>query len=144
MSAATAAILADPAKMMEKKAPRVIRNDKQLKVYSEALFSLTALENPSEFQEEAIELLTMLVQQYQKARWTRKPSDPVSLVRHLIEAGNLSQHDLIPEFGSDTAVSLFLSGKRRLNMGQIQKLAARFKLDPNIFMTPEPCVTKSK
>jgi HTH-type transcriptional regulator/antitoxin HigA len=130
--------------MMEKKAPRVIRNDKELKVYSDVLFNLTALENPSEYQEEAIELLTMLVQQYQKARWPRKHADPVSIVRHLIEAGGLSQRDLIPEFGSDAAVSLFLSGTRRLNMGQIQKLAARFKLDANVFIAAEPCPTKSK
>src|SRR6202453_2760875 len=98
MSAATAAILADPTKMMEKKAPRAIRNDNELKVYSEELFKLTALQNPSEFQEEDIELLPMLLQQYQKARRPRIPADPLTLVRHLMEAGNLSQRDLIQEF----------------------------------------------
>ena len=67
MNAATGTVmLANPAKMIEKGAPRVIHNDKELEVYTEALFNLTALENRSDSQEEAIELLTMLVQQYEK------------------------------------------------------------------------------
>jgi HTH-type transcriptional regulator / antitoxin HigA len=134
MSAATV-ILADPTKAIENGAPHVIHSDKELKVYAQALFSLTALENPSDAQEEAIELLTMLVQQYQNERWPRRHADPVSIVRHLIEAGGLSQRDLVPQFGSETAVSLFLSGQRKLTVEQIRKLAARFKLNPGVFIS---------
>ena len=38
--------LANPAKMIAKGAPRVIPNDKELEAYTDALFKLTALENP--------------------------------------------------------------------------------------------------
>src|SRR2546429_2982604 len=40
-------VLADPAKMIAKGAPHVIHNDKELEVYTNALFQLTALEDPS-------------------------------------------------------------------------------------------------
>ena len=40
-------VLADPAKMIAKGAPHVIHNDKELELYTNALFQLTAIENPS-------------------------------------------------------------------------------------------------
>ena len=51
-------ILRDPAEMIAKGAPRVIHNDAELEAYTDALFQLTALENPSRDEVEAIELLT--------------------------------------------------------------------------------------
>src|SRR5208282_2291396 len=55
-------ILADPAKMMEKGAPRVIRNDRELEAYTDALFELTSKSNPSKAERQAIELLTLLIE----------------------------------------------------------------------------------
>jgi HTH-type transcriptional regulator / antitoxin HigA len=61
-------------------------------------------------------------------------SDPVSVVRFLIEHGNLTQRSLISEFGSESAVSMFLSGQRKLALEQVQKLCARFKLGADVFI----------
>ena len=55
-------VLADPAKMIAKGAPHVIHNDKEREVYTNALFQLTALQNPTPPEVEAIELLTLLVE----------------------------------------------------------------------------------
>jgi HTH-type transcriptional regulator / antitoxin HigA len=132
----TATVLANPAKMIAKGAPHIIHSDEELEVYTEALFKLTALENPSDSEEKAIELLTMLVQQYEKEHWPLSKATPVSVVRYLIEKGNLTQRELIPEFGSESAVSMFLSGQRKLSLEQIRKLSARFKLSPEVFISP--------
>jgi len=132
----TATVLANPAKMIAKGAPHIIHSDEELEVYTEALFKLTALENPSDSEEKAIELLTMLVQQYEKENWPISKATPVSVVRYLIEKVNLTQRDLIPEFGSESAVSMFLSGQRKLSLEQIRKLSARFKLSPEVFISP--------
>ncbi len=40
-------VLANPAEMIAHGAPRVIHNDEELEMYTDALFQLTALENPS-------------------------------------------------------------------------------------------------
>jgi HTH-type transcriptional regulator/antitoxin HigA len=53
--------------------------------------------------------------------------DPVSVVRFLVEQQNLTQRDLIPQFGSESAVSMFMTGQRNLTLGQVRKLSARFK-----------------
>jgi len=129
-----AAVLANPAKMIAKGAPRIIHSDKELEAYTDALFKLTALENPTSDEEEAIELLTLLVLRYETEHYPIPKASPVSVVRHLIEHGNLTQPDLIPQFGSESAVSMFLSGQRGLTVEQIRKLCARFKLSADVFI----------
>jgi HTH-type transcriptional regulator/antitoxin HigA len=127
-------VLANPAKMIAKGAPRVIHNDAELEAYTEALFQLTALKNPSPSEEEAIELLTLLVERYEQEHYPIPAADPVSVVRLLIEHGNLTQRDLIPQFGSESAVSMFLAGQRNLTIEQVRKLCTRFKLSADVFI----------
>ena len=127
-------IIANPAEMIAHGAPHVIHNDAELEAYTEALFQLTALENPSRSEVEAIELLTLLVERYEQERYPVPEADPVSVVRLLLEQQNLAQRDLIPEFGSESAVSMFLSGQRNLTLKQIRKLSARFKLPADVFI----------
>src|SRR5260221_14602164 len=127
-------VLADPARMIAKGAPHVIHNAEELEAYTNALFQLTALENPSPSEEEAIELLTLLVERYEQEHYPIPAADPVSVVRLLIEHGNLTQRDLIPQFGSESAVSMFLAGQRNLTIEQVRKLSTRFKLPADVFI----------
>ena len=127
-------ILANPAEMIAHGAPRVIHNDQELEAYTEALFQLTALEKPSPSEAEAIELLTLLVERYEQAHYPIPVADAVSVVRFLIVQQHLTQRDLIPQFGSESAVSMFLTGQRKLTLDQVRKLSARFKLPADIFV----------
>ena len=127
-------VLANPAEMIAHGAPRVIHNDQELAAYTEALFELTALEHPSRSEAEAIELLTLLVDRYEQAHYSVPAADAVSVVRFLIEQQGLSQRDLVPQFGSESAVSMFLAGRRKLTLEQVGKLSARFKLPSDVFI----------
>jgi HTH-type transcriptional regulator/antitoxin HigA len=127
-------VLANPAEMIARGAPRVIHNDDELEVYTEALFQLTEKENPSTAEMEAIELLTLLVERYEQEHYLIPAVDPVSLVRFLIEQQHLTQRDLIPQFGSESAVSMFLNGQRNLTIEQVRKLSTRFKLPTDLFI----------
>jgi HTH-type transcriptional regulator/antitoxin HigA len=124
----TSIALANPAEMIAHGAPRVIHNDAELEVYADALFRLTALETPSSSEVEAIELLTLLVERYEQEHYSVPAADPVSVVRFLIEQQYLTQRDLIPQFGSESAVSMFMTGQRNLTLEQVRKLSTRFKL----------------
>jgi HTH-type transcriptional regulator / antitoxin HigA len=127
-------VLADPADMIAHGAPHVIHNEAELEAYTDALFQLTALERPSRSQVEAIELLTLLVEHYEQEHYSIPAADPVSVVRFLIEQQNLAQRDLIPQFGSESAVSMFLNGQRNLTIEQVRKLSIRFKLPVDLFI----------
>lgn len=124
------------AKMIAKGAPPVIHNDAELAAYTEVLFRLTSLARPSSSEEDAIELLTLLIERYEETNFPIPSADPISVVRFLLEHQNLTQRDLIPEFGSESAVPLFLSGKRNLTLNQIRKLSFRFKLSTDVFINP--------
>ena len=127
-------VLGNPAEMIAHGAPRVIHNDDELEAYTDALFQLTALDNPSRAQMEAIELLTLLVERYEQEHYPIPAADPVSVVRLLIEKQNLTQRDLIPQFGSESAVSMFMTGQRNLTIEQVRKLSIRFKLPADLFI----------
>jgi HTH-type transcriptional regulator/antitoxin HigA len=128
-------VLADPAKMIAKGAPHVIHNDEELEAYTSALFRLTALENPSRTEQEAIELLTLLIERYEETSYPIPKADAVSVVRFLLEHQDLTQRDLVPEFGSESAVSMFLAGQRKLTLEQVRKLSKRFKLPADVFVS---------
>ena len=127
-------ILANPAEKIARGAPRVIHNDRELAAYTEALFQLTALENPSPSEAQAIELLTLLVDQYEQAHYSVPAADAVSVVRFLIEQQGLTRRGLIPQFGSESAVSMFLRGQRKLTLEHVRKLSARFKIPADVFL----------
>ena len=137
-------VLANPAEMIAHGAPRVIHNDEELEMYTDALFQLTALENPSGSEVEAIELLTLLVERYEEQHYSVPKADPVSIVRFLIERQHLTQRDLIPQFGSESAVSMFMTGQRNLTLEQVRKLSIRFKLPTDVFIPKTSYPTRPK
>jgi len=128
------AVLANPVEIIARGGPHVIHNDKELEVYTQELFKLTALETPSPDEEEAIELLSLLIESYEREHYSIPHATPVEVIRFLLEQQDLAQSDLILEFGSKSAVSMFLSGQRGLTLDQIRKLSARFQLSPEVFM----------
>jgi HTH-type transcriptional regulator / antitoxin HigA len=137
-------VLANPAEMIAHGAPRVIHNDAELEIYTDALFRLTALESPSDSEVEAIELLTLLVERYEQEYYSIPKGDPVSVVRFIIEQHNLTQRDLIPQFGSESAVSMFMTGHRNLTLDQVRKLSTRFKLPADIFISKAPATQRPR
>jgi len=125
--------LADPAEMMRRGAPRLIRNDEELAEYTQALFELTAKSDPSPEEEQAIELITLLVERYEVEHYPVPEAEPVEVLRYLLERNGLSQRDVVAELGSESTVSLVLSGKRQLNRDHIARLSRRFGVSPAVF-----------
>ena len=59
---------------------------------------------------------------------------PHEALKYLMEEHGLKQSDL-KEIGSQGVVSEILSGKRKLNVRQIQYLCQRFHTSPNVFFS---------
>lgn len=127
------AILADPVEMIQKGAPHLIHSESELEKYTEVLFELSALPDPTPAQEEAIELLTLLIERYESERYPIPDVEPTDVLRFLIDQHGLSQRDLIPEFGAESTVSLVLTGKRKLTRDHIERLSERFHVSPSVF-----------
>jgi len=126
-------VLADPPEMIRRGAPRLIRNDAELAEYTQALFNLTAKADPTREEEEAIDLMTVLVERYEQDHYPVPEAEPADVLRYLLERNGLSQRDVVPELGSESTVSLVLSGKRKLNRDHIARLSRRFNVSPAVF-----------
>jgi HTH-type transcriptional regulator/antitoxin HigA len=127
------AALANPADMIRQGAPHVIHSDEELEVYTAALFDLTAKANPTQEEEEAIELLTLLVDRYETQRYPMSDVEPAGMLRFLLDQNGLSQRDIAEDLGGESTVSLILSGRRSLNRDHIARLSARFHVSPAVF-----------
>jgi HTH-type transcriptional regulator/antitoxin HigA len=119
--------------MIRRGAPRLIHSDAELAEYTEVLFELTAKANPMPEEEEAIELMTLLVERYEAERFPVPEAEPLDVLKFLLEQNSLSQRDIASELGSESTVSLVLSGKRQLNRDHIARLSRRFNVSPAVF-----------
>ena len=125
--------LADPAAMIRQGAPRLIHSDAELAEYTQALFSLTAKSEPTADEEEAIGLITLLIERYESQHYPVPDAAPNEVLRFLLDQNGLSQRDVAAELGSESTVSLVLSGKRPLNRDHIATLSRRFHVSPSVF-----------
>lgn len=125
--------LANPAEMIRQGAPHLIHSDQEVAEYTKALFELTAKSELAPEEEEAIELLTLLIERYETEHYPVPDADPIEVLRFLLDQNGLSQRDIAEELGGESTVSLVLSGKRRLNRDHIARLSRRFHVSPSVF-----------
>lgn len=99
----------------------------------------------SEDERDYLSVLSNLLVEYEESSESeeereeqRRLCSPREMVRFLMESSRLTQADLSPEFGAASRVSDFLNGKRDLSKSQIQKLAARFRVSPSLFIHAVP------
>jgi HTH-type transcriptional regulator / antitoxin HigA len=70
----------------------------------------------------------------QADRFRLEKMQPIEIVRYLMEQNDMNAADIGKVLGNKTAASLVLSGKRELSKAHIRKLAARFKVEPGLFL----------
>ena len=128
-----ATLLANPAKMIERGAPHLIRTEEQLEAYTKALYGLTSEPRPTPAQAEAIELLTLLIERFEEEHYSLPKASPADVLRFLLSQHGLKQRDIAADLGGESVVSEVLSGKRKLNAAHIEQLSKRFRVSPAVF-----------
>jgi HTH-type transcriptional regulator/antitoxin HigA len=98
--------------------------------YNEALAEIERLWGAEQgsADEAKLELLAMLVHNYERSREPLPHLDPVSALKFRMEQQGLTRKDLIQVFGTTARVSEVLSGKRTLTLDMIRKLHALFAI----------------
>ena len=111
----------------------IIRNDRDLDMALARVRELWDAPDDSPEGDE-FEVLTLLVEAYEEKRHPVPPTDPISLVRFVMEQRGLTQAGLIPAFGSKAAVSSFLSGRRPLSKTQAVRLHLAYKVPLDLLL----------
>jgi len=114
---------------------KVIKNRDE---YHDALERIEILmeHDPGEGTEVAdeLELLTLLVKQYEAKEHPTSLPDPIDAIKFRMEQQNLAHRDLVPFIGSRSKVSEVLSGKRPLTLSMMRALHANLGIPAKVLL----------
>lgn len=102
----------------------VMKVIKDQKNYESALAEIGNLmdSEPGTPEADRLELLTLLVEDYEKKTYPERIPNSIDAIRFRMEQQNLTQRDLVPYIGSRSKVSEVLSGRRPLSLSIIKAL----------------------
>jgi HTH-type transcriptional regulator/antitoxin HigA len=114
---------------------KVIKNEAQ---YEENLLALEELldRNPATGtpENDEVELLTLLIEDYESRRFDFAPPKPIDAVKFRMEQQNLAPRDLIPYVGSRSKVSEILSRKRPLTLSMMRALHSGLGIPASVLL----------
>jgi len=113
---------------------RPIRSERELNAAGKMVDSLLDRNDLAPEEEDYLEVLGDLVEQYESEAHPIAPVSDVEMLRHLIDAKGVSQRDVSKATGiADSTISEVLKGKRSLNRSHIGKLSKYFGVSPDVF-----------
>jgi len=113
---------------------RPIRSERELNAAVKMVDSLLDRNDLAPEEEDYLEVLGDLVEQYESEAHPIAPVSDVEMLRPLIDAKGVSQRDVSKATGiADSTISEVLKGKRSLNRSHIGKLSKYFGVSPDVF-----------
>ncbi|HEV3308734.1 MAG TPA: hypothetical protein VGZ91_19990 [Candidatus Sulfotelmatobacter sp.] len=119
--------------LLSREKPEGISGEQQNRLYIERLEKLTAKKLVTPAEKKLVALLTVLIEEYEAKHDPMPEAEPIAIIRHLMEAHNLRQKDLLDVFGTESIVSDILRGRRELTKQHIRRLSTRFHVSPSVF-----------
>ncbi|XOV91770.1 MAG: type II toxin-antitoxin system HigA family antitoxin [Bacteroidota bacterium] len=124
---------------------KVIKSRDQYDEYCQILGKLIFDINGDAEKDDEIELLTLLIEKYDKETSIVSESDPVQLLKSLMNDHHLKAKDVVKILGvSKGLVSDILNYKKGFSKEVIRKLANHFKLDQEAFNRPYRLITNDR
>ena len=116
---------------------RPLRTDADLDAAVAVIDELTDRADLAAPEQDYLDVLADLVETYEDATIPMAPVGDAEILRFLIESKGVTQAQVAAGAGlAVSTVSELLAGKRKLNRGQIGKLARYFKVSPGAFAFP--------
>ncbi|MCL2330101.1 MAG: hypothetical protein FWC56_02240 [Phycisphaerae bacterium] len=126
-------------------APKVIKTEQEHKAALARIDELMDVANLESQERDELDMLAMLVEQYENEHFPIDLPDPISAIRFRMEQQGLSQEYLVPYLGSPAEVSEILDGKRPLNADMIRALHRELGIPEEILnQKKEPALSTEK
>lgn len=97
--------------------------------------------DPGSAAAERLEILSILVEDYEESHYPIDPPDPIEAIRFRMEQQGLSRRDLEPYIGSRARVSEVLNRKRPLSVDMIRRLHAGLGIPAEVLIRPYKTVS---
>lgn len=81
-----------------------------------------------------LEVLTLLIEAYEREHYPIEDPDPIDFLRHVMEARGLARKDLEPFIGSRARVAEVLNRVRPLSLEMIRRLAEGLHLPADVLI----------
>ena len=121
---------------------KVIKTEKQYYEYCNMLEELAIFKKKNKQQQDAIELLNVLIEKWDNDHNTFGDADPIELLKYLMTENKSKAVDLAKLLGvSKSLISDILHYRRGLSKEIIRKLADHFKLSQEVFNKPYKLVS---
>jgi HTH-type transcriptional regulator/antitoxin HigA len=91
-------------------------------------------EKPDKDMQALLDIVVLLIEQYQDEHCQFGEATPTSVLKTLMEDHGLVQKDLKDEIGSQGIVSEILNGKRQITLKMAKALAKRFSTSVEVFI----------
>lgn len=106
--------------------------------YNEALERIEVIQDaiPGTPDGNELELLALLIENYEEEHFSLPDPDPVDVIQYYIEQRGLKDKDLADVIGDKTLVSKILNRKRKLNLRMVRGLHDKFRI-PYKFLLAE-------
>ena len=85
-------------------------------------------------EDKLLALMVRLVEEFEAKAYPIDEVPPHRILKHLMEANNLRQSDLLPIFGSRGYISDIVNGKRGISKNHAKALAAFFHVPADLFL----------
>lgn len=114
---------------------RTIHNKKEYKAALEEIEQLW--DAPAKSSDaERLDVLTLLVEYYEKTHFVIADPDPIEFIEHVMESRGLSRKDLEPMIGPRGRVADILNRTRPLTLEMIRRLVTQLNLPAEVLVKP--------
>ena len=123
---------------------RPIRSDADYQLAMDRIESLMDLEDPTQDQQDEIELLSLVIEAHERETTPIEPPDPIEAIRFRMDQAGLTAADVAHCFGGRTRVYEVLNGRRNLTASMMRALNEYLGIPADILLghsnarLPEP------
>lgn len=114
---------------------RIIHNKKEYKAALQEIEQLWSAPAKSA-QAERLDVLTLLVEHYEKTHYPIADPDPIAFIEHVMESRGLSRKDLEPMIGPRGRVADIMNKTRPLTLEMIRRLVMQLDLPAEVLVKP--------
>jgi HTH-type transcriptional regulator/antitoxin HigA len=117
--------------------PRLIRSEYEAEAVQEQIDALMENRDRTPEDQEYLAFLTWLLLIWEDGKYPPIHVEPIEVIKNLLADNGLRQADLVgPVFPTRSRASEALSGRRSLTYQYVERLAAFFRVSPNLFFPP--------
>jgi HTH-type transcriptional regulator / antitoxin HigA len=121
------------AELLVQSQPKVIVSDEENEKAIALAEELSHKPNRTPEEDALLELLTALIKKFEDENYPIPVTSPLEILKHLMEARDLIQENLVGVIGSRGVVSEVMNGKRSISKAQAKALGEFFSVEPSLF-----------